>query len=184
MIKMPFKILQDIIKTRMELQDNRVLLGNQKYDLPKDTGLFVIIEYVNGRVFSNRGQQIVNNAGFSFEQNINVQEVYDIEILSRDLTAFERKEELAMALASVYAQQLQEAYSFHISRIAPIRDLSALEETARLNRFGTSVTIHAHYEKTTVEDYYDQFRVAIKAEGVPLIKREFTQPVTNLTEGV
>ncbi len=71
-----------------------------------------------------------------------------------------------MAIRSYYAQQQMERNSFMIARIAPIQDLSQLEETALLYRFDVDIVVLAWYEKSKLSEYYNQFSGVVDTETI------------------
>ncbi len=177
-------IIRDIIKTEMKLADDRVFIYNQKWNIPTDEGLFVVIEYRGSKTLSSRNTTKQDNQGNLLEyQDVNMQEQITVQLFSRDLSALQRKEEAIMALASIYAQQQQAALSFYIARIAVIEDLSDLEASAILYRFDIPVVVMSWYEKIKGTDYYNGFRVKVRVnDGQPDMVREFDQPLTDPKE--
>jgi hypothetical protein len=175
--------LRKIFLQELELDDDRINIWNQKFDIPSDENLFIVLSYQPSKVIANRNTVKYNPTTSEYEeiQDVNVQEHITVGIFSRNLDALNRKEEVLMAMASVYSQQLQEKYSFKIARIAPIEDLSVLEATALLYRFDIPLVIFSHYQKIKTVEYFETFDVEVKANGEPLIEKEFTQPTTSLT---
>jgi hypothetical protein len=85
--------------------------------------------------------------------------VIQVDIMSFDGSARSRHEEVAMALVSVYSQQMQEKHQCQISRNpAPFIDTSTLEATAMLKRYTTTVTMTALFSKSKVVEYFDTFQ--------------------------
>ena len=98
-------------------------------------------------------------AGLTEQQGVNMNELYQIDVMSADNTARLRKEEILMALASIYAQQLQEIYQMQIARIpTQFNDASAVEGGARMNRYTLTVAVNALYTKEKAAAYYDTFQ--------------------------
>lgn len=179
--------LRKILIKKLNVPDDRVNIWNQKFDIPSDDGLFIVLSYQPAKVMSNRCTVKYDAVIEKYQEtrDINVQEHITVGIFSRSLEALERKEEVLMAISSVYSQQIQEKYSFSVARISPIEDMSVLEATALLYRFDIPLVVLSHYQIIEDVEYYEEFPVEVKAnDGLPLIEREFTQPVTNLTEGV
>lgn len=75
-----------------------------------------------------------------------------------------------MALNSIFSQQLQEQYHFHISTTGEVLDNSFLEATSRLNRFDVTCTVIRSYEKEKPVDYYDKFPLTSDLDAEWLIE--------------
>lgn len=154
----PVKIIADILSREMNIPEERIFIYNDGRPLPKDEEIYIVL-YVTSRPPYGAKTSYKDNDGILEEvQTLNVRENIIASIVSKDTTARTRSYEVLMALSSTYAQQVQEKYGCHISMIAPVRDMSFLEETARLNRFDTEVTILTVYEKVKPVDYYDSFK--------------------------
>ncbi|RTL04657.1 hypothetical protein EKK58_10125 [Candidatus Dependentiae bacterium] len=176
-------IIREIIKREMNLEDDRIYIYNQKFNIPNDSGLFVVVEYVNSKIISNTNIPKVDYKGDLIEyQELYTQEQITVQLFSRNIEALQRKEEAVMALYSTYAQQLQEKLSFRVFRNAPIEDLSELEASAILYRFDIPIIMFTWYEKIKAIGYYNSFRVKVRVnDGDPDLVREFEQPLTDPT---
>lgn len=155
----------DIIHHEMsDVDQDRITIFNQQWKIPKDDGLYILISSKGSKVFANRtGFKIISSV--PTEVNcINSQEIIAVEIMSRNQDAINRKEEILMALNSLYSQQVQEAKSFRIFRLGNIEQLSDLEGSAMLNRYEISVTVHAWFEKSKTASYYETFKTRVKTE--------------------
>jgi len=159
MSKESIKIMADIIKTEMELEDNRIMFHNQKWNLPNQNDIFVSLSYVsqfpymNKRHYEDRGVD-----GFFEVQTLNTRQTIGIDIFSRDNTARLRKEEILLALKSTYAQQQCEKYAVKIAELpTSFNDISVVEAAARLNRYNISIIIFASFTKEKIVEYYDNF---------------------------
>lgn len=172
-------LIRDIVKHEMSLADDRIYIYNQKFDIPPDNNLFVVIEYRSSKIISSRNRNAQDNTGEYYEvQELSVQEQIVVQLFSRSLEALQRKEEAVMALYSIYSQQKQDAGSFKITRNAPIEDLSSLEASAILYRFDIPVTIFTWYEKKKLAAFYDSMHVKVRVnDGQPDLTSEFDQPL-------
>lgn len=163
----PILCLRDILIQEMTLDPSRVNLYNQKFKLPTDEDLFIVIAHTASKAYRVKNDATVNS-NFYDCQYLNVHEIYDISILSRSDEAYFRKEEVLMALASQYAQQVQEQYAFQIARIpSGFNDVSEVEGAARLYRYVISVPVLAWYSKQRTQNYYDTFNGAVSTESIP-----------------
>lgn len=172
----PIEILRDIIVNQMALDGERVMFYNQKWDIPPDDGLFVEIEFRYAKPYSNRNQ-LQDIQGVTTEvADVNMQEHYTVRLFSKNLDALRRKEEVLMALASIYSQNQQEKNSFRIAPIMNIQDVSEVEASARLYRFDIDVVVLAWYTKKQAQTYYNTLNVeVIVDEGGKTVEQDFTQ---------
>lgn len=171
-------LLRDIVQQEMALADDRIFIYAQPLKLPTDQNLFVNIEYKYSKIYSNRNLTPVNMGAISEEQNVNTQEFLTVQVFSRSFEALQRKEEAAMALRSVYAQQMQEKYAFKLSVNPQILDASSLEASAMLYRYDIPVVVLTAYQKTKKISYFDSFQTAVRVnDGQPDMTAEFTEPI-------
>ena len=163
----------------MGLSDERVNVWNQKFTLPTDDGLFIVLEYLAGKVYANIPKNQFNADGSVSEKNyIHVQERISIGVFSRSLVAMQQKELVVQALYSNLSIQLQEANGFRIARIAPIQNLSMIEPTANLYRFEIPVVCLAAYENILPIASFTGYQTYVTVnDGQPNMKETFTQPV-------
>lgn len=152
----PALVICDIIQHELELKDKQVLVYNNRADLDTGQGLQVVVAYLSGRPIANHNEVTDVQAGMLETQQVQVNELYQIDIMSADTSARRRKEEIVMALASVYAQQLQEKYQMSLARIpSSFVDVSDVEGAARMNRYSMTVAVNALYTKAKAAEYYD-----------------------------
>lgn len=161
------KIVADILQAEMGLEDDHCLLGNQKFDIPKDKKLFVVVYDktpvpVGSTKFLEPDQASVN-FGKETQQVTVVHDVL-IEIMSLDSgEARERKEEVLLALNSLFADQQAEEFRIQIAKPQAPVDASETETTARLQKFVTHVNITAMHQKIKAPpkgDYFNKFNGA------------------------
>lgn len=163
-------LIRDIILHQLgDAYEERINIYNQKFKIPPDENLFVVIEYKGTKILSSRN---IYDAALGEIQELNTQEMVSIGVFSRNLQALQKKELVVMALHSMYSQQVQEENSFHIARIAPIQDVSYLEGSAMLYRFDISVVLQAWYENLTTFDYYNKFNAVVWAKDGDVIKQD------------
>lgn len=151
---------------------DKINFYNQKYLLPDDEGIFVTIEHRTSKIFSVRSAFSVNQPSLNYQETIDLNslEGLSIDIMSRNLEAYQQKELFVMALSSYYAQKIQEEYGFKILRIAPINNLSSLEGSAQLYRYEIPINVFTWYENITLADYYDSLQFQVTANGDPVLK--------------
>ncbi len=156
------KVIADVIQAEMELPNNRVYLYNQKWVIPPDQNLFVVVGFISAKPFGVRGgyanDPITNE--LVEVQSLNQQETYSIDVISRDSSARQRKQEVILALNSTRMQQAMEQYNFKIGNLpTSFLDVSAVEAAALLNRYRLAFNALVIYRKTKSTEYYDSFSV-------------------------
>lgn len=155
----PIKVLADILSHEMQLDTSHIMLNDEKWNIPKDDTIFMVLSYLGpSKTISSS-----NDTDFSVDPPQEIQQVTTLEMIQVDLMSYNsdarsRKNEVGMALTSQYSQRLQEKYQLQIAKQpAPMTDVSTLEETGRLKRFTTMVSITALFTKKKAADYYEQF---------------------------
>ena len=159
-------ILAQLFQTQLELDDLQVMLYNQKWDIPSDERLYVVVAQAGQKVFGVQNltfPSVVDVTGTSLlmeSVSCNVQEQWLVYIFSKGPAARLRVAELAMALSSVQSQQLQEQYSMKFATLPDSTlDMSHEEGMARIFQFGIRFSTLRAYEKTRVIDYFDKFNI-------------------------
>lgn len=150
-------IIKQILDKEMEMPPNRVWAYNQNNDLPKDSGLFIVLHYGKRDVIANNTKYKNTPDGLAEVQTTNVREDVMISLLSRNNDARDRAHEVLMAMRSTYSQYLQEKNKIHISTTGNVYDASFLEATSMINRFDVKVKVFKSYEKIKSVDYYNKF---------------------------
>ena len=175
-IRTTLDFICDIIEKELDLDESRVLIWNERTKLPKDDDLFVLVGY-NGspKPISSRNILVPLAEGAEEHQEINMQEMISINVCSKNLDAIQRKEEILMAMNSLYAQGSQEANSFKIFKNASIEDLSSLEGSGMLNRYQMTFVVFAWYSKTKAAEYFDTFSAELWTEK----EKEIEIPLTS-----
>lgn len=176
-------LIREVVMRELNLSDDRVYIYNQKFTIPPVDGLMVVVAFKASKIIANRNNTRVNADDLLEEvQDLNTQEMLSVMIFSRNEEALQRKEEVVMALYSVFSQQLQEKYSFRIFRMSPIQDMSQLEGSAILYRFDIDITMMSWYQKIKKVEFYDSYRTKVRVNnGQPDEVVEFDQPITNPT---
>lgn len=177
-----FEVIRQILIHEMEIADDRVNIFNQRFKIPTDEHLFIVIDCLPSKIISSRSKYVTDlvTGDYSEVQDINQHDPINIGIFSKNLEALQRKEEVLFALSSHYAQQMQEAYSFKIFRNAPIEDLSQLEGAALLYRYDIPIVLHTWTKRTTKVDFFNIFKGEVKVnDGLPLITEDFDQPLSS-----
>lgn len=148
----------DIIQKFMGLTQNQVYLYNQKIMIPTDERLYIAVGVLSCKPFANNTKYDSLVPGLTEVQSTNFLANLSIDILSRDLSALNRKEEVIMALQSSYAEQQQELNSFYIANVSNgFNNLSQDDGAAIPNRFNISANIQYFVSKSTPVDFFDDF---------------------------
>jgi len=162
------KVVADIIETELNLKpanpasvnplDHRVIIWNQNFVLPTYNDMFIVLKEAPGKVMAAKTEYDGSGAASNEIQTLIMQREIDIDIMSRNAEARQRKEEVILALASVYSQQKQEANGFRIFSYAfSFIDASENEGAGRINRFRASLNLHVRYVKQKAIDYFNAF---------------------------
>lgn len=202
----------DIINEEMNMPANSVWLRDQNPKIPIDNGLYIAVGIVSSRVMSAETRMVpyvptteVNwdEPGQTWDENppqnwdqtyavqtqvseAVVQEMVQIDVFSRALTALQRNWEVVAALNSFYSQQQQEAQNFKIFRIPQNWiNTSSAEGSSILNRYTITFPCFVWYRKEKVltangGDYYDDFTTRVDDSNTigtdsPLIEFEINQ---------
>lgn len=161
------KIVMDILQFEMDLDAAHCLLGDQKWDIPTDKKLFMVIFDQSPKPFGAanflNADQASANFGKEIQQGAFMHDVR-IEMMSFGNEARTRKEELGLALNSFYAQQLAEQYGIQIGRAQSPLEASETEVAGRLLKYVLHVNITAMHQKVKAmpepADYYNKFNGA------------------------
>ena len=49
----PVKLIADVIESELGLASGQVMVTNQKYNIPKTPGLYVVVRYLAGKAIAN-----------------------------------------------------------------------------------------------------------------------------------
>lgn len=148
----------DIIAKEMSLDSTQVYLWDQKINIPKDSRLYVAIGVMSCKPFGNTCSFNSGGEGLQAVQSVNMLARLDINILSRGPAARDRKEEIVLALGSVYAEQQQELNSFLVGKLPQgFTNLSQEDGAAIPYRFNIAVNLQYSYRKAKASEYFDDF---------------------------
>lgn len=147
MTKEPDLILADILTVFMGLDASRVVVYAENWDPPKDQGIYVTIQTEPTKILGS--SKTFDAQHDTEESSISCFQRLTVNITSRDRTALQRKEEVVMALTSVYSQQQQELQQCRIFRGGDILDLSFIEASKALHRYQVPVIMTFVKTKTT-----------------------------------
>lgn len=152
----PVKVIGDILKSELSLEDGQIMLANQLWDVPPTQGLYIALSYISSKAI---GSNNYYDSDLDQEvQEITMHHLIQIDALSADSSARTRKEEILMALRSMYSEEQQGLNRLQIARIAgDFINASDLEATVRLQRFITTIAVTALSRKVKGATFYDDF---------------------------
>lgn len=152
----PIKVLGDIIKAEMLLEDGQIMLGLENWEIPQTFGLYIALYY--GLETTVGQSNDFDTSSLQEVQTVAMMHEIVIEALSFNEEARVRKEEIIMALNSVRSQNECGRYFMKINNL-PQSFVAAptLEETKQLNKFRIAFALNALHQKIKTVDYYDKF---------------------------
>lgn len=159
----PLLLFCEIIQSEMGLAPGRVWLWDQKIFQPTDSDLYIPVSVLTCKPFANVTRPAIIDGVQDWSQatqNVNMQATLALDIISRGPAARVRKEEVILALNSIYAQQQQEGNSFYIGKLpagSQFRNLSLVDGAAIPYRFNISVNIQYTVSKTKQIPYFNTF---------------------------
>lgn len=163
LVALPLMLFCEILQQELGLSPGRVYLWDQKINEPNDAGLFIAISVPRCKPFSANASIDGSGAGLNSIQSVNMMAQLDIDIISRGPEARDRKEEVILALSSVYAEQQQERNSFFIGKLpagSQFVNLSNIDGAAIPYRYKISVNMQYFVKKTQAVPYFDTFEDA------------------------
>jgi len=149
------KIICNIIQNELGLSDGRIVVKDQNFEPPKDSGLYVIVSFRNSKVASSTNEY--NPVDDTEIKRTVMYHSIDIDITSKNRDAITRKEEVVMSLTSYYAENLMSQEQCKIFRHSPLLDLSFVENSRALNRYRINVIVCQVKEKIIPIPVFDKF---------------------------
>jgi hypothetical protein len=148
----------DILQTQLGLANDHIYLWDQKLIEPKDYSLYIAVSVLNSKPFGNTNK--FNGTTLQNVQSINMQDILQIDAISRGPAARDNKANILMALNSQYAEQQQEFNSFYIGKLpygGNFNNLSSVDGAAIPYRFQIQVTLQYFVTLIQSNNYYDTF---------------------------
>ncbi len=135
--------LCDIIQHELSLPGGRVVLYNQNYRAPNDSGLYVVVGLSSIQIISSNRAYVQDptTEGMKAKQPMNVAGTFYIDFTSKGDSALERQGEIIASINSFYSAQKQESLHIRISRTPQVLDLSFIEGPSSLHRFRFEVVV-------------------------------------------
>lgn len=160
----PAKVVREILKNQLGLTDDRIMFTNQKNFIPTD-GLYVNVSYVGpGKVIGPVTEWVDDGAGGLTEKlSMTMTDMIQIDILGMNNEPRTRRNDIVLALASIYSEMQQEKYGMQLAR-QPMSflDTSFVEETKMVTRYTTTIFVTSIYQKDQpLGDFYIDFSRAV-----------------------
>lgn len=156
----PLILFCDILQKEMGLAPGRVILWDQKINLPNDRDIFIAVSNPMNKVIGNVNRSADASGTLQSQQYLAMQALLDIDIMSRGPGARDRKEEVLLALQSNYSEQQQEKNSFSIARLPAhggFINISDVDGAAIPYRYRISIMMTYAYSKNSSIQYFDDF---------------------------
>lgn len=186
MLKLPEQVFVDILNYELQMPSNTVFIRDQNFKFNNTGDFNIIIGMVDGQFISTESYLKEDKT----QKPVQIQEVQEtisreniqIDFISADQTALQRRWEVVAALKSFYSQQQQAVNSFKIFNIPnSFINTSEAEGGNTLNRFSLVVGCFVWYRKIKIlvepaGDYYDDFTARVDDEqtiGTPTPFVEF-----------
>lgn len=176
-------LIRLILINELGIDPDRVVIYNQKFIIPKHSGLFIYLETKGSKTISSRNVFVnVDTSDANEEQDVNTVEDVVVGLYSKNLEALQRKEEAIGALHSLFSQNLQETQSFKIFRNVNVFPLNEVEGATRLYRSDLEFKVMAWYNKVKVAQFLNQYGVEVVVNEKPDFDVKFTIPATDPTQ--
>lgn len=155
-----------IIREEMNLPQSQIWVAsqNKKIETASDK-LFVIVSLVDARAVSSKST--FNSDTQKEKQEVLLRGVVQVDILSRDNKARDRRTEILMALNSFRSQNKQDTLGFRIFEIpSSFKNTASVEGGSEINRFTVQIPVMFTETKMQETDYYDNFNGSLMTETV------------------
>ena len=175
------KIIAGIIKQQLDLPDfysgngqdqiPSVFIGSQNLKLFATDKLQVVVRSVDApKIIASGSTLNFDNVPATELQQVVMLENIQIDLMSRNNDARDRRYEVATALKSYFAQQQQDYYQFRLfERSLSFMNLSEADGGSMINRWTCVFPVHVIYNKTiniSSNDYYRDFNQGYIDESI------------------
>lgn len=153
----PIKIVADILKSEMIMGDGQLMLGLENWRIPANTGLYIALFYGSESTIGSTNE--FDSVSLQEIQTVAMLHTINIDAMSFDDSARLRKEEIIMALGSMYAQNHLDLNLMKLGELPQsFIPLEELEDTKQLNKYRLTFVINALHQKVKTAAYYDTFQ--------------------------
>jgi len=164
----PIKVIRDIIQTEMALDEEQIVIYNQKYNIPKFEGIFMALGIRGDTIVSVKSWFETETLKEWFEAAIITP--IQVDIMSRNGEARIRRLEPLLYLRGIYAQNMCEKNCLKIAKIPTNFDnVEDVESPARLNRYTFTINVNSVFQISKTGQYYDKFvNPPLLADQIPI----------------
>jgi len=157
--------LADLFAKEMGLQD-RVFLYNQRWNIPKEEGLFMEIALVGTKPYGANTRRYSRDR---VEGSVTYQELVEeisvpylstvtLTLFSKDESARHRQIEVVQVLNSTPAQQMMELKQCRFSTLPmSFVDVSETEGSGRLNKYAYTFTLFQSQSRERIVEFWNKF---------------------------
>lgn len=169
----PDIVLCDVIATDTGIDGSRVVVYDQDFEFPKDSGIFVTVALGSSRIISSSTKFLPADPDAEPPtvdrelKSVVKAETYNVEITSKDRTAKDYYPLVIMALRSTYGQQKMEENNLSIFRTSQVLDLSTVDGSSALHRYRIPVIIHSVDRVENPINVFDRFQTVEEENDVP-----------------
>lgn len=158
MVGSPLQLVCEILQKEIGLEEGQVFLWDQKINIPTDSKLYIAVGVLSCKPFSNNLRPRSVTGSLQADQYASFLATLSIDLLSRSQQANDLKEQVILALNSIYSQSQQEINSFYIAKISTgFANLSQEDGAAIPYRYNISVNMQYCATKIKAVPYYDDF---------------------------
>lgn len=157
----PDVIILKMIKNYMELENDRVWIGGQGLEAPRDDGIFIVVTLAGSEIISSYGGPVSPRdvPKMRIRRQVSIlQSTVEVDVYSRGRDAVNRHHEVLMAVTSAYAENMASEECVKITRSRNITNLTAVEGADALYRFQYQMFVKWSKEQRPPVDIYDNFR--------------------------
>jgi hypothetical protein len=153
------QIICDIIKNGMSLKADQIWIYNQRWEIPNDKRLYVVVGLLSSSPYGNNNNMTFVELADNVPETISqyVKESISVNLFSYSTEALERYPQVIGSMMSTYSQRIQEAQALKIYPIpSNINDVSQTEGASLLNRMSITLQVLRKYDMILYADYYDE----------------------------
>lgn len=160
LVATPIFLFCEILQVQLGLPNDHVYLWDQKIFQPTDSQLYVAVSVPSCNPIGNVNRPASDDSGLLQAQYVSMYARVDIDVISRGPAARDRKEQIILALNSVYSQQQQEANGFYIGKKSisnGFQNLSQIDGAAIPYRYKITYAMQYAVSLTSSVPYFDTF---------------------------
>lgn len=150
-------VVAEIIKEYTGLSDQAITLFNNKFDIPKDNGIYLALGLQSTKYIGNNFKH-KSAIGLDLVNTLNISDTLNLKLTGRDIRTIQMSHQLVMALNSDYSRQMQSLFGFKVSTIpSSMNNVSIEEGSSMIYMFNITINLMYSIEKVTSVKYYDKF---------------------------